>query len=834
MDTFSPERRAGPAKTPPIRRLLIDAMFSETPWDKVAKQSRAVEPAEWAIMASLANLYAISGSQLGRNREMAILRQCLNGGHVTDVADVLGYDMAHPGTPMQIARLTGGIVQDLSFTLGELRNRQRGKHTLNSLVVHLGRLTEERLEALEFPNDDYHAGARALAEYTVGKEQATAVQHFVAHTSNDQRGLFTYMPTRPLESVLEQVRLGYAALPEDASAGAWMLSEMVGNPAENRLPKTFYDLADEVDIEREHVIDLEREFGLAPETLESHMRRLRSTIDLGKRAAESAVIKQQKDESGDEPDPETLAALEDEAEELLREPVGEQDRGGTLNTWGLYLNEIGKIPLLSREEQLEMGKRIEAGLYAAHLLEDMQAADEPVDPQYVQELELVKQEGGAAKTTMLNANLRLVVSIAKRYVSRCRHMKLEDLNTEGVFGLMRAIEKYDYTLGHKFSTYGTWWVRQSISRAIADQDRDIRLPVSQVESLNRFLRVRSDLRGELMQEPTIDQLAKALDITAEEITKLSEYARLTVTTPLEMLVGEEKETELGDLLADPDAPDPLSIIIARIEGTELGRLIARIDRTDALAFLKFHGIGTNERTITDIAQSLGEKTTEVRTRIERAREKLERILTNTELTPEEEAALEATRAQDALFADLPEDISDQLRELRAADPERLAVVLGMAFEAIPWNFAVTLWQRYGFAMTSPDAINRHKEAPAHAKEGCKRLAAALPHIMSGDLKSLDMGNGRARVYSPLIMFLDAGVPVPENALPEERRATALKLVRESGAPQRFIDAAIMVYGLDGNAPRSYETVGSQRDMSGSRIKYGIDNKVLAGMRARQA
>ncbi len=212
-----------------------------------------------------------------------------------------------------------------------------------------------------------------------------------------------------------------------------------------------------------------------------------------------------------------------------------------------YLHLIGRRQLLTAEQEVELAKRIEAGLYAEHLL-----ATQPVEDDLRRELTVIASEGRAARDHLLEANLRLVVSIAKRYTGR--GMALLDLIQEGNLGLIRAVEKFDYTKGYKFSTYATWWIRQAITRAMADQARTIRIPVHMVERVNRMLRVRRDLLAALGREPTVAEIARELGTTELEVIELISYDREPVS--LEQTIGED--SELGDFIADqqPLSADP--------------------------------------------------------------------------------------------------------------------------------------------------------------------------------------------------------------------------------------------------------------------------------------
>ena len=222
--------------------------------------------------------------------------------------------------------------------------------------------------------------------------------------------------------------------------------------------------------------------------------------------------------------------------------------GATADPVKDYLKQIGKVPLLNAEQEVELAKRIEAGLFAE---EKLNSGDQ-MDPRFRNELEIIAEDGRRAKNHLLEANLRLVVSLAKRYTGR--GMLFLDLIQEGNLGLIRAVEKFDYTKGYKFSTYATWWIRQAITRAMADQARTIRIPVHMVEVINKLARVQRQMLQDLGREPTPEELAKELDMTPEKVIEVQKYGRepISLHTPL----GEDGDSEFGDLIEDSEAIQP--------------------------------------------------------------------------------------------------------------------------------------------------------------------------------------------------------------------------------------------------------------------------------------
>src|ERR1051325_5758451 len=235
----------------------------------------------------------------------------------------------------------------------------------------------------------------------------------------------------------------------------------------------------------------------------------------------------------------------------------------------VYLNGIGKTALLNAADEVELAKRIEAGLYAAHLLDTRKRLGE----NRKRDLAAVVRDGEAARRHLLEANLRLVVSLAKRYTGR--GMPLLDLIQEGNLGLIRAVEKFDYTKGFKFSTYATWWIRQAITRGMADQARTIRLPVHLVEQVNKLARIRRDMHQHLGRDATHAEMAAESGIAEEKIADLLDHARDPVS--LDMPVGAEEEAPLGDFIEDGEATDAETTVISHLLHDDLRRVLATLE-----------------------------------------------------------------------------------------------------------------------------------------------------------------------------------------------------------------------------------------------------------------
>jgi RNA polymerase sigma factor (sigma-70 family) len=267
---------------------------------------------------------------------------------------------------------------------------------------------------------------------------------------------------------------------------------------------------------------------------------------------------------------------------------------------GVYLHEISKTPLLDAAAEVELSKAIEAGLYAEHLLDSDDLPEGAKVPDGISEAELRRlvAEGEDAKDRFIRANLRLVVSIARRYVRS--GMPMLDLIQEGNTGLVRAVEKFDYLRGYKFSTYATWWIRQAISRAIAQQERTVRLPVHLVEDVNRMRNVARQLTRELGMEPEPEQIAVAMDVTVERVRELMRWSQDTVS--LDTPVGDDGDTNLGDLVADSDAPSPEDVVLAALERSRIEGLLNHLDDRSAGIMRARYGLEDGrEHSLTEVA-----------------------------------------------------------------------------------------------------------------------------------------------------------------------------------------------------------------------------------------
>jgi len=269
----------------------------------------------------------------------------------------------------------------------------------------------------------------------------------------------------------------------------------------------------------------------------------------------------------------------------------------------VYLTDIGKVALLNAEQEVDLAKRIEAGLFAA---EKIRAADaketRKIAAKLRRDLEFIAADGVRARNHLLEANLRLVVSLAKRYQGK--GLTLLDLIQEGNIGLVRAVEKFDYTKGYKFSTYATWWIRQALQRAIADQGRTIRVPVHMVEQINKALRVKRDLATELGREPTFDELGKALDMTGERVEEILGYGRETLS--LETPVGDDGTATFGEFIEDADAPVAADVVDFGLLQDRLRSVLGTLpDRSATVMRMRFGLDDGRARTLDEVGKELG-------------------------------------------------------------------------------------------------------------------------------------------------------------------------------------------------------------------------------------
>ncbi len=314
-------------------------------------------------------------------------------------------------------------------------------------------------------------------------------------------------------------------------------------------------------------------------------------------------------DEGDEDGESTRPAKDEETDESAGFVIRDDDEddapaqqvvtaGATADPVKDYLKQIGKVALLNAEQEVDLAKRIEAGLFA----EERMASGEIVDQKLKRELWWIAQDGKKAKNHLLEANLRLVVSLAKRYTGR--GMLFLDLIQEGNLGLIRAVEKFDYTKGYKFSTYATWWIRQAITRAMADQARTIRIPVHMVEVINKLARVQRQMLQDLGREPTPDELARELDMTPEKVVEVQKYGRepISLHTPL----GEDGDSEFGDLIEDSEAVVPADAVSFTLLQEQLHSVLDTLSEREAgVVAMRFGLTDGQPKTLDEIGKVYG-------------------------------------------------------------------------------------------------------------------------------------------------------------------------------------------------------------------------------------
>ena len=331
---------------------------------------------------------------------------------------------------------------------------------------------------------------------------------------------------------------------------------------------------------------------LTPDDTDAIYQRL---IDLGVEIVEDeAIAEEEEQEAAAEPAPDA-----DDDRVRARKEVDMALKAPTNDPVRMYLKEIGRVALLTAQEEVDLALRIEHGLEAEAKLEamgDKLSEDEAV------KLRWTKRDGQKAKRHLVEANLRLVVSIAKRYVGR--GMQFLDLIQEGNLGLIRAVEKFDHTKGFKFSTYATWWIRQAITRAIADQARTIRIPVHMVETINKLVRIQRQLLQDLGREPTADEIAEQMELTPEKVREIQKISQEPVS--LETPVGEEEDSHLGDFIEDSEAPVPLERASFKLLQEQLESVLHTLSgREKDVIRLRFGLVDGQPRTLEDVGKKFG-------------------------------------------------------------------------------------------------------------------------------------------------------------------------------------------------------------------------------------
>jgi RNA polymerase primary sigma factor len=283
----------------------------------------------------------------------------------------------------------------------------------------------------------------------------------------------------------------------------------------------------------------------------------------------------------------------------LVQDEGYQQALDTDDVVGLYLKEAGRVPLLTADEEVALAKRMEAGKLAN---EQLHVYRDSLSPEVILELEELAEDGEAAQEYLVRANSRLVISVAKKYIGR--GVQFLDLIQEGNIGLIRAARKFEYQRGHKFSTYATWWIRQAVSRAVADQGRTIRVPVHMGDQINRLRRVSTQLTQELGREPTTDELADTLETTPDKIRNLIEISRRPIS--LETPIEEDADSEFGDFIEDKSSPAPTEIVTHNLLREHLQQVLGRLPEREAhILELRYGLLDGETHTLEEVGQQIG-------------------------------------------------------------------------------------------------------------------------------------------------------------------------------------------------------------------------------------
>ncbi|TPW95221.1 RNA polymerase sigma factor [Mycolicibacterium fortuitum] len=386
-----------------------------------------------------------------------------------------------------------------------------------------------------------------------------------------------------------------AGKPEDVNDDLDTADDLEAGPGE--------DLdVDDTDLELDDDLDTDDEVEESDEDDEDEAEDAKD----GKAAAPAAGKTAKGDEEHPEPSEKDKASgdfvWDEEESEALRQARKDAELTASADSVRAYLKQIGKVALLNAEEEVELAKRIEAGLFATQKMAEFAEKGEKLTTQVRRDYQWICRDGDRAKNHLLEANLRLVVSLAKRYTGR--GMAFLDLIQEGNLGLIRAVEKFDYTKGYKFSTYATWWIRQAITRAMADQARTIRIPVHMVEVINKLGRIQRELLQDLGREPTPEELAKEMDITPEKVLEIQQYAREPIS--LDQTIGDEGDSQLGDFIEDSEAVVAVDAVSFTLLQDQLQSVLETLSEREAgVVRLRFGLTDGQPRTLDEIGQVYG-------------------------------------------------------------------------------------------------------------------------------------------------------------------------------------------------------------------------------------
>ncbi len=363
---------------------------------------------------------------------------------------------------------------------------------------------------------------------------------------------------------------------------------------------------DETDIDLEDIVVDDDASDDEPDTDEASDDADVVTKAAPKAAGKAAKVDDAEDDGIAEPTEKDKASgdfvWDEEESEALRQARKDAELTASADSVRAYLKQIGKVALLNAEEEVELAKRIEAGLYCTQLMTEFAERGEKLTTAQRRDYQWICRDGDRAKNHLLEANLRLVVSLAKRYTGR--GMAFLDLIQEGNLGLIRAVEKFDYTKGYKFSTYATWWIRQAITRAMADQARTIRIPVHMVEVINKLGRIQRELLQDLGREPTPEELAKEMDITPEKVLEIQQYAREPIS--LDQTIGDEGDSQLGDFIEDSEAVVAVDAVSFTLLQDQLQSVLETLSEREAgVVRLRFGLTDGQPRTLDEIGQVYG-------------------------------------------------------------------------------------------------------------------------------------------------------------------------------------------------------------------------------------
>ncbi len=427
--------------------------------------------------------------------------------------------------------------------------------------------------------------------------------------SSVQRALSEETPVEPAKAPARRAKVAASPAPV-ASAPAPAAAKAAKKPAKTGAPKASKSepVVEVVEIEDVEVVDVEPDLEALVEidVTEVAVVEGEDVIEVVAVDVVEGAVVVEGEAAADDTETPAAAAEEDDEEAFTLSDSDEADEpvqqvvvaGATADPVKDYLKQIGKVPLLNAEQEVELAKRIEAGLFAEEKLN----SGDKIPAALKRELDWIAEDGRRAKNHLLEANLRLVVSLAKRYTGR--GMLFLDLIQEGNLGLIRAVEKFDYTKGYKFSTYATWWIRQAITRAMADQARTIRIPVHMVEVINKLARVQRQMLQDLGREPTPEELAKELDMTPEKVVEVQKYGRepISLHTPL----GEDGDSEFGDLIEDSEAVVPADAVSFTLLQEQLHQVLDTLSEREAgVVSMRFGLTDGQPKTLDEIGKVYG-------------------------------------------------------------------------------------------------------------------------------------------------------------------------------------------------------------------------------------